>query len=129
MVNSILFGEFLYNRLSTDSGITSYVDNRIYPLVIIDDVANPFIVFYRNNLESVADKNGVFEDSVNYSVAVVADSYAQSCQIANAVRQRLEFKKVSGTDMVVFDSHLTNVQENYIADSYVQTLTFQCVIH
>lgn len=131
MVNSILIGQAINSILNENSGLTAYVDTRIFPNVVDEDVAFPFVVFFRNSIASNSDKVGVYEDIVNYSVVCVSESYAESCYIANEVRKSLEFKKRSFEDLQLFiyDSKLSNVTEGYIANSYVQTLTFNCIIH
>ena len=131
MVNSILIGQAIKQILSENSDLANYVENRIFPLVVDEDVNFPFVVFYRNSISTNSDKANFYEDVVNFNVMAVAETYKESCQIANEIRKSLEFKKRTFQDLGIFiyDSKLTSCTENYIANNYVQTLTFSCVVH
>lgn len=131
MTNSILIGQAINRTLRDNSALTEYVGTRIYPVIVDEDVEFPFVVFYRNNISSASDKMGVYEDSVSYSVVAVAETYAESCYIANEIRKSLEFKKrvFEDLELFIYDSKLSGVNEGYIANSYVQTLTFTCTTH
>ena len=81
MTNSILIGKTIYNKLLEDNVIQSYVEGRIFPLVAEQSTNYPFIVYWRNEIQSINyTKDGYGEDSVEFTVVAVSDKYNVSLQ-------------------------------------------------
>lgn len=120
MTNSLLIGETLTNLLLSDDNLSPLIGNRIYPLVAPEGTNFPFIIYKRESLRSNGCKDGYYEDTVQFSITIVCTRYAESVEIAQKVRKTLERSNIA--DM--YDVHITSATEEYVEDSYVQTLNF-----
>ena len=130
MVNSILIGKVIYNKLATNSDITDIVGNKIFPLIAEQTTNYPFIVYYRTNIISlISNKDGFNEDSVNFTVSCVSADYSESIDLANNVRKSLEKRKIDTNDMILNNVHLIGIDESFEDNAYVQRLNFECTIN
>ena len=126
MTNSILIGKVIYGRLKD----IDQLEGRIYPVIAEQSTRYPFSVYYRTGLESVNyTKDGYGEDSVNFTIAVVADKYFLSCDIANEIRKALESQRMLADDMIISNVRLLGVDESYEDNAYVQRLNFECKVN
>ncbi len=130
MTNSILIGKTIYNKLLEDNVIQSYVEGRIFPLVAEQSTNYPFIVYWRNEIQSINyTKDGYGEDSVEFTVVAVSDKYNVSLQIANQIRKVLEIRKIASEDMIVSNIRLVGIDESWSENTYIQTLNFSCTVN
>lgn len=129
MVNTILIGKVIYKLLSQNEELESLVGNKIYPLVAENSATYPFVVFYRNGISNNPNKDGYGEDNVNYTIVVVSNKYSESIEIANKIRQTIEFKRYVTDDMEIYDSHMINIDESFYEEAYIQTMTFNAKIY
>lgn len=128
MTNSILIGITIYEKLSESTKLKEYIDNRIYPLIANNDVF-PFIIFYRDAIKSISNKDGYNEDEVNFTIVVASNKYLESLEIANEVRTILEKRKLIGNNIIITDTHIEGVDEVYEENNYYQKLYFSCKIN
>jgi hypothetical protein len=54
----------------------------------------------------------------------VSDNYVTSLEIANQVRRILELFRYKDDELVVTQSKLSSVQEEYLEDAFIQRLIF-----
>lgn len=124
MTNSILINKYIYSKLSNSNELKKYVDSKIYPLVAENTTTFPFVTYYRDNISPISfTKDGYCQDEVYFTINVVSDQYTQTLEIANIIRKLME--GLRGDDNI-YDCHMTNIDENFVENSYVQTLQFQC---
>lgn len=124
MTNSILINKYIYSKLSNSNELKKYVDYKIYPLVAENTTTFPFVTYYRDNISPISfTKDGYCQDEVYFTINVVSDHYTQTLEIANIIRKLME--GLRGDDNI-YDCHMTNIDENFVENSYVQTLQFQC---
>lgn len=124
MTNSILINKYIYSKLSNSNELKKYVDSKIYPLVAENTTTFPFVTYYRDNISPISfTKDGYCQDEVYFTINVVSDHYTQTLEIANIIRKLME--GLRGDDNI-YDCHMTNIDENFVENSYVQTLQFQC---
>lgn len=128
MNNSILISKVIYKILSDDNETKEAVKNRIYPLIAESDANFPFITFTRDNITSNYSKDGIYQDSVTFSVMVVAAKYLSSLDIANRIRHILEKRKIESKDLTLYDVKLIGISESFTEDSYTQELRFECTV-
>lgn len=129
MTNSILIGKYIYNTLTQNDSVSGYVDSKVFPVVAEQGTEYPFIVYRRNNIQASQDtKDGVNEDAVDFEVIVVSDRYDESIAIANEVRRALERKKMVFEDIVIYNSTMQGISEDYAENAYVQMLNFSCTV-
>lgn len=128
MNNSILIGKVIYNVLSDDDVTKEAVKNRIYPLIAEIDANFPFITFTRDNITSNYSKDGIYQDSVTFSIMVVSAKYSSSLDIANRIRHIFEKRKIESKDLTLYNIKLTGISESFTDDSYTQELRFECTV-
>lgn len=122
---AISTNKHIYQLLISDSGLTEMVGDKIYPLVAEESVNYPFIIFTKETVEGNYNKDFLLYDTVTISVAIAANKYFQTVQIAERVRSILE----NYTDSYFLSIVLDNVTEEYIEDAYVQQLQFSAKIN
>lgn len=125
--NGLLIGKLIFLTLGNDSEITSYVGDKIYPVVAPYEVTNPYIVFTRvNDYGTGYSKDGCYGDTISFQVNVFSDKYIEAVEIANLVRNSFEGHKISNDELTICNIRLTSASEQFIDDTYIQTLTFDC---
>lgn len=130
MVNSILIGKVLYQKLKENKNLTKLVGEKIFPLIAEQTTTYPFCIYYRTNITSIiSNKDGLNEDSVSFTLVAGSTSYSQSLEIANELRRSLESKRIISEDMIITDSHITGIDESYEDNAYVQRLNFECTVN
>ena len=128
MTNSIFISKAIFQLLANDDVLNESV-TAIYPLIAENDAKFPFITFSRDNIFTSICKDGIFEDKVTFSIMVVSANYIGSLDIANRVRAIFEKRKINTKDVTLNNVRLTGVDESYNDNSYIQNLTFECVIN
>lgn len=123
MINTLNIGAFIYDTLK---GIG---DVKTYPIIADNDAQLPFIVYRRNGLIGDKTKDGYHEEKVSVEITVVADTYSKSIDVANKARKALEHRKGNYDDYYVNECYLTNADERYTANNYIQTMTFVLTIN
>lgn len=113
-INSILNGDETLKEMCTS----------IYPLIAEEDVKFPFILFTRDTMTPIDTKGYIAGDTVDFSIAIVNDRYALTCDIAERVRELLENRH----DGCFSRCSLTGCSEGYQDDAYVQRLNFRATI-
>lgn len=127
MTNSIFISKAIFQLLANDEVLKESV-TAIYPLIAENEAKFPFITFTRDNIFTSVCKDGLFEDKVTFSIMVVSANYIGSLEIANRVRAIFEKNKIYTTDVTLHSVRLTGVDESYNENSYIQNLSFDCVI-
>jgi hypothetical protein len=107
--NQLLRGTDIGLLLFTVLGGIPEIEGRIYPVIAENGSAMPFVVYERQFLNPVYNKEGIIEDAVGINLTAVSADYAQSVRIADYIRDVLdEFKYV-----LVYDCRLTGSSESY----------------
>ena len=122
---AISANKHIYQLLITDSGLTEMVGDKIYPLVAEETVSYPFVIFTKENAGGNYTKDFLTYDTVTISVAIAANNYFETVNIAERVRAILENYKDSYFLSVLLD----NVTEEFIEDAYIQQLQFSSKIN
>lgn len=121
---SILINKAISSILNNSVQLKNKVGNNIYALVASENCTFPFVVFKRNNLTVEYNKDGVAHNMVDVQVIIGADSYADSVEVAQIVRYELELKKGVYNGVKIIDSKITSVEEDYVNNSFAQSIIF-----
>lgn len=125
--NGLLVGKLIFLTLSNDSAITEYVGDKIYPVVAPYEVTNPYIVFTRvNDSGTQYSKDGVYGDTINFQISVFSDKYIEAVEVANLVRNSFEDHRISNNELEIYNIRMTSASEQFVEDTYIQQLTFDC---
>ena len=121
-------GNAIYHVLSNDANTTAIVDERIYPVVAPQNVLFPLVRFITVNTQVAntkqLDANG---DIVRVQVDCIADSYAVSMSLSNAVRSALSYMNGSYNSVKVNASWCIDAEGDYDekAEKFIQRLEFK----
>ena len=121
---SILVNKAIAKILNNSVPLKNKVGNNIYALVASENCTFPFVVFKRNNMTVEYNKDGVAHNIVDVQVIIGADSYADSVEVAQIVRSELELKKGVYNGVKIIDSKITSVEEDYVNNSFAQSIIF-----
>lgn len=122
---AISCNKHIYQLLSNDSLLTSMVGKKIYPLIAEETVTYPFIIFTKENANANYTKDFLTYDTVTISVAIAANNYFETVNIAERVRAILENYR----DSYFYNIFLDNVTEEYLEDVFLQQLQFSAKIN
>lgn len=114
-------GKAIFSILSNDADLVEKVENKIYPLIADVNTTFPFIVYRRNGIEPLNSKDRFTINTTTYiSIVVASDKYDESVEIAERIIKALS----KGTYQGIMDISLVDADEDYIDDTFIQTLTF-----
>lgn len=126
-MKGILINKYLKKIFDNDEKITSLVKKSNIKAMILQPTNFPFISFKRNQVETHYNKDIPYEDVVSVDIICVSNNYSESVEIAQAIRESIEFKvyKDSEENILITKMWMTDAGEDTISDSFVQTLTFE----
>ena len=132
MATSLSAGLIVYNILSTNVDVKA-IATRVFPVVIADDVpvTPPYVCYHRARMNQAPVK-GSGSDTVCIVVDCYGKTYAQSIQLAEAVRTALDglYDYVTTTEGITLRSSLMIDAEDFADEdgNFIQELTFNLKI-
>ncbi len=120
MMDSLNIGKAIYTILQTSIDI----DKKIYPLIADEGTTFPFIIYKRTGLTPESTKDNTNEN-VSVEINIASSNYSESIDLAIKVRKALEHKKGTYSDIAIEDIIIDDATEDYIEDTFIQTLTFK----
>lgn len=120
MMDSLNIGKAIYTILQTSIDI----DKKIYPLIADEGTTFPFIIYKRTGLTPESTKDNTNEN-VSVEINIASSNYSESIDLAIKVRKALEHKKGTYSDIAIEDIAIDDATEDYIEDTFIQTLTFK----
>ena len=120
MMDSLNIGKAIYTILQTSIDI----DKKIYPLIADEGTTFPFIIYKRTGLTPESTKDNTNEN-VSVEINIASSNYSESIDLAIKVRKALEHKKGTYSDIAIEDIVIDDATEDYIEDTFIQTLTFK----
>lgn len=120
MMDSLNIGKAIYTILQTSIDI----DKKIYPLIADEGTTFPFIIYKRTELTPESTKDNTNEN-VSVEINIASSNYSESIELAIKVRKALEHKKGTYSDIAIEDIVIDDATEDYIEDTFIQTLTFK----
>lgn len=129
METSLNIGKVIKDILYQDETLNNLVKNQVFPLIAEENTTFPFIVYRRNSIRKASTKDYVNDEIASVDVVVASDKYSQSVEIAERVRFVLERGEYEGENFSVDNITLSNASEQYMQNTYIQTLTFEIEIN
>ena len=126
-ITSISLGKILKKIFCEDEELTQLVEPKNICSMVLQPTNFPFISFRRNSTEVKYNKDCPTLDIINVDIIAVSNNYAQSVEIAECVRNILEYHVYKDTNEGILIDYmvLTDASEDTISESFVQTLTFE----
>ena len=123
----ILINKYIKQVLSDDEILTEMVKSDQIKVMLTNPVKFPFVSLKRSAIDTTYNKDRSTEDVVTVEIAVVSDNYTQCIEIAQRIREILDYKVYRNTEDNIFITYirLTDVQEDTVNDAYIQNLNFQ----
>ena len=119
-MDSLNIGKAIYTILQTSIDI----DKKIYPLIADEGTTFPFIIYKRTGLTPESTKDNTNEN-VSVEINIASSNYSESIDLAIKVRKALEHKKGTYSDIAIEDIVIDDATEDYMEDTFIQTLTFK----
>lgn len=125
-MTGLQIGKAIFQILNSNSGLTASVGTNIFPLIATQDVTFPFIIYKRTAFvpSYTKDKYSV-TDSVSIQIVIASEKYSESCEIADLINTQIVGISGYFSGLFIDNIQLTDADEDYQQDTYIQTLTYQ----
>lgn len=120
--SSLSAGEIIRAVLVEDPEVSART-GKVYP-VVEDSAELPYIVYRRTQLEQAQVKGQRGADTVGIEVLCYTQHYTEGVELAEAVRDALDGKQAEIDDLVMRSCYLSDSEEAWQDDAYVQQLVF-----
>ncbi len=125
--SSLSAGAVIRNILLSDEEVKKRA-NKVFPIVI-DKATLPYILYRRASLQHSPTKAGLpGADTVTMEVVCYTARYADGVELAEAVRAALDYKQGERDGVTMRSCVLTDSEEGYEDDAFLQQLIFQVKI-
>ena len=126
-MKGIKVNKYIKKILSEDEELTKIVAVKNIKAMVLQPTQYPFISFKRKSLEVEYTKDIPTEDKVMVEIICVSNDYTQTIDMAQRVRDILDFHVYKDSKEKVFISQIRmfDVEEDTVEDAFVQTLTFE----
>ena len=126
-MKGIKVNKYIKKILSEDEELTKIVSVKNIKAMVLQPTQYPFISFKRKSLEVEYTKDIPTEDKVMVEIICVSNDYTQTIDMAQRVRDILDFHVYTDSKEKVFISQIRmfDVEEDTVEDAFVQTLTFE----
>lgn len=124
--------------LEIAKSINALLDNKVYNIIANHNARVPYMVFKRDSISPTGkSKDGVYEETVTYTVIMVDDNYERNIETASNVRNCLELvgntiaakaRLESLGYPVLIDTYLTGAREQFNEGEFIQELSFSSKI-
>ena len=132
MTNALLIGNVIAGILTEYKGeVLNKKNISIYPAIAVPERDNNmlgYITYQRLGVSSINTKDGTNQDRVTFQINVVFSHYTNGVIAAQEVRAAIEKKKIDTEAMTLYYIKLIDAEESFDYDSYIQSLTFECVV-
>lgn len=132
MTNALLMGNVIAGILTEYKGeVLNKKNISIYPAIAVPERDNNmlgYITYQRLGVSSINTKDGTNQDRVTFQINVVFSHYTNGVIAAQEVRAAIEKNKIDTEAMTLYYIKLIDAEESFDYDSYIQSLTFECVV-
>jgi hypothetical protein len=132
MTNALLIGNVIAGILTEYKGeVLNKKNISIYPAIAVPERDNNmlgYITYQRLGVSSINTKDGTNQDRVTFQINVVFSHYTNGVIAAQEVRAAIEKNKIDTEAMTLYYIKLIDAEESFDYDSYIQSLTFECVV-
>lgn len=102
---------------------------KVYPLVADEGTTYPFVVYRRSGLIPASTKDRYsYKESATVEIIVASNSYPESIDVAEQVKQKMVNTRGTYSGLNVGEITLTNADEDFIEDTFIQKLNFNIEI-
>lgn len=120
--NFLHYGD-LIREILLESPEVAAITTDVFPLMR-DKATLPYIIYRRSGISTRPVMRGFSADTLTYQLQCCAKEYAESLELASAVREALDGIQSEGHGLRIRSSQLIDAQEFFSGDAFVQELTF-----
>lgn len=113
----------IINKILTENAEVASKTRLIFPIVV-DKAQLPYIVYRRVGLDQNPVKGRRGSGSVTIDVVCYTKGYTEGVELAEAVRDALEGEQIEADGLVMRSCYLSDSEETWADDAYIQSLTF-----
>lgn len=126
MIHSLKIGKLINSILRSSAELTSMTgENKVFPIVAPNETEFPFVVYQRTNVTgNRLTKDGIGEDNVMFTIYVLSNSYFESVDIADEVRNTIEKRYMANDEIYMAETYMTGTTESYESATYIQQMQF-----
>lgn len=125
MTNSLKLVKYILEILKLDENLSKHISiDKIFPIDARLSTSFPFAVIQRTSLIPSSSKDGIYEDTVNFTIAIADDNYIGSVNIAQAIRNALDIRSYKTDEVCIRQLRLTGASETLYNDTFIQELNF-----
>ena len=127
-MTTIQIGKVINALLNADSGLSEMIGNRVFPIVSKEGTQYPFVVYRRNSVTPTYCKDGLASETASVDVVIASNTYTNSIEVADRVRAAIDKRACVFQDTTVTNIEMTTAEEDFVDDTYIQTLNFNFTI-
>lgn len=128
MAKTSLSAGVIIRDILTKNDAVMKIAKKVFP-VVIDKALLPYVAYRRSRLEHNPTKAGQpGADAVQIDVNCYAVTYEESVELAEAVREALDYTRGEKDGLIMRSCTLIDGEEFYEDDAFVQGLTFRVQI-
>jgi hypothetical protein len=120
---SINLTNAIYTLLAGNSGLTAIIGNKIYPLIIPQNVEMPAVVIEKYFVTNYTNDYNAPNDST-VEITVLASTYNLSVQIATLINNILCNYTGTQAGINILDCRLVSCDEGYQEEAFLQKLVY-----
>lgn len=124
--SSLSAGEIIRTILAGDAEVAAR-SKKVFP-VVEDSAELPYIVYRRTQLEQDPVKGKRGADTAGIEVLCYTAGYTEGVELAEAVRDALDGKTGESDGLIMRSCYLSDSEEAWQDDAYVQQLVFNVKI-
>lgn len=127
-MTTIQIGKVINALLNADSGLSEMIGNRVFPIVSKEGTQYPFVVYRRNSVTPTYCKDGLASETASVDIVIASNTYTNSIEVADRVRAAIDKRACVFQDTTVSNIEMTTAEEDFVDDTYIQTLNFNFTI-
>lgn len=97
---------------------------KVYPIIADEGTTFPFVVYRRASGYSQSDKDGIYSAVTTIEVKVATQEYPEGVKLADQIVDVMEKTKGKVAGFDIWQIRMTDGNENYIDNTFIQTMTF-----
>lgn len=103
--------------------------DKVYPLVADEGTTYPFVVYRRSGLTPASTKDRYsYKESASVEIIIASNSYPDSINLAEQVKLKMNNTRGTYNGLGIGEISLTDADEDYLEDAFIQKLKFNIEI-
>ena len=127
-MTTIQIGKVINALLNADTNLSEMIGNRVFPIVSKEGTQYPFVVYRRNSVTPTYCKDGLASETASVDIVIASNTYTNSIEVADRVRAAIDKRACVFQDTTVSNIEMTTAEEDFVDDTYIQTLNFNFTI-